>query len=294
MAKALPMRSPEGSAGSALERAAARLRAAGIEQPRREAALLLGHLLGMTEAALLARDRDPLAPAVAASLARLAERRAAGEPAAHLLGRREFWGRGFAVDARALVPRPETEHLVELALALPLPATARVLDLGTGTGCLAVTLQAERPFWRVVASDLSPAATALARRNAGNLLAAGAARPSIVVADLTSALRLDRFDLVVANPPYLDPREASGLMREVRDHEPPLALFAPGHALSIVERLLEEARALAAGAWLALEVGAGQAEAVEALATRIGGWRLEREQRDLAGHRRDLAFRRAA
>ncbi|HLF56303.1 MAG TPA: HemK/PrmC family methyltransferase, partial [Thermoanaerobaculia bacterium] len=207
----------------------ARLRAAGLESPSREAALLLRHLLGMSEAALLARDRDPVAPAVADRFRALLDLRARGVPAAHLVGEREFWGRRFAVDSRVLVPRPETEHLIEIALELPLGANACVVDIGTGSGCLAVTLQAERPSWRVVATDLSPAALAVARKNALRIL--GRDRLSLVGCDLGTALRLEAFDLVVANPPYVDAAAEAALPVDVREFEPRVALYPPGHAL---------------------------------------------------------------
>ena len=251
---------------------------------------MLRHLLGMSEAAFLAHDRDPVPPQVAARFEALVDRRASGVPAAHLTGEREFWGRDFAVDDRVLVPRPETEHLVEIALALPLGPRARVLDLGTGSGCLAVSLAAERPDWSVVAADLSPAALAVALGNARRHLAD---RPVMLAAsDLARALRLQRFDLVVSNPPYVALGLRPSLAAEVRDHDPALALHPPGAELSLVERLLDECRELAEGAWLAVEVGAGQVPASRAIAERIGGWHLERVERDLAGHERDLLWRR--
>jgi release factor glutamine methyltransferase len=209
---------------------------------------------------------------------------------AYLLGEREFFGRRFAVDHRVLVPRPETEHLVEIALALPLPADARVLDLGVGSGALAVTLAAERPRWRVVGGDLSLGALAVARRNHARL--AGASRAALLAADLATCLDLERFDLVVSNPPYVDPGEVAALPRDVRDFEPPLALVSPAGGTRMAGRLLAETRGLRPGAFLAFEIGAGQRDAVLSLAAAIGGWSLVEVRFDLAGVARDVVFRR--
>lgn len=260
-----------------------------VEAPGREAARLLAHLLGTGEAGLLARDGETVDATIADRFLELVARRAAGEPAAYLTGEREFFGRRFAVDRRVLVPRPETEHLVEIALALPLPDRARVLDVGTGSGAIALTLAAERPAWRVVASDRSLGALALARGNA-QALAPGVA---LVAADLDAALELGGFDLVVSNPPYVDPEDETALSPEVRAHEPPLALFAHG-GLAVLERLLAAGRALRPGAYLAVEVGAGQAAALVERA-RAGGLYDELSvSPDLAGIERDVVLRRGA
>jgi len=262
----------------------------GIEAPGREANLLLKHLLGMTEAALLAHDRRPVPSAQVERFRSWVHDRRRGAPAAYLLGEREFWGRSFAVDRRVLIPRPESEHLVELALALALTSRARVLDVGTGSGCLAVTLAAERPDWRVVASDVSPAALAVARANARRH--GVAARLSWLAADLAAAVELGAFDLVLSNPPYVAPDDAPGLAAEIRDHEPPLALFAGDGGTAVARRLLAAARALAPGAALALEVGSGQAERLRSTVAAEGGWELITTCRDLAGVERALLWRR--
>jgi release factor glutamine methyltransferase len=274
-----------------LEKARRQLLAAGVERPGREAALLLRSLLGMSEAALLAHDRDPVPPQVAARFAKRVAARARHMPAAYVVGEREFFGRAFAVDARVLIPRPETEHLVELVLALPLPDRARVLDLGTGSGCVAVTLAAERPQWRLTASDLSPAALAVARRNAARH--GVAPRVSLVAGDLTRGLLASSFDAVAVNPPYVDARSRTALAAEVRDHEPAPALFAERGGLAIFERLFGELAA-AAPRFLACEVGAGQADDIVRLAERRGRWRLVARRRDFGGIERDLAWQRTA
>jgi release factor glutamine methyltransferase len=278
------------SARELLDRARERLRAAGVEQPGREAALLLHTLLGMSEAALLAHDREPVDAGIAARFAERVERRLSGMPAAYLIGEREFFGRAFAVDERVLIPRPESEQLVEIALQLPLPERARVLDLGCGSGCLAVTLALERPRWRLVASDLSPAALAVARRNVRRH--GVASRVALAAADLAAPLRLEAFDLVVSNPPYVADEDRLGAAAAVARHEPHGALFAAEGGLATYRRLLGELAALRAGAWLACEHGAGQRRSIAALAERAGGWRLHAAHDDLAGHERDLVWQR--
>ncbi len=232
--------------------------AAGFEPSLREANLLLRHVLGLGEASLLARRDEAVTADAAARFREFLARRLRGEPVAYLLGEREFYGRPFAVDPRVLIPRPETEHLVEAALALELPASPRILDLGTGSGVIAVTLALEIPGSRVVATDLSLAALQVLRSNVRRHAAEG--RVAAVGGDLGAALRLDRFDLVVSNPPYVDPREAAELSPEVRDFEPHLALFAPGSGRRVLERLLDEARSLRPGVHLLLEIGYDQSE----------------------------------
>lgn len=232
--------------------------AAGIEQAGREASWLLAHLLDWSEAEVLARGDRGLPPALAQLAEDLGARRAGGEPFAYLVGRREFFGRSFAVDARVLVPRPETEGLVATALALPLPDDAKVLDLCTGSGAIAVTLAAERPGFCVVASDLSLAALAVAAANAARL----APSVRLLAADLAAPLDLGRFAAVVGNPPYIPLADASTLPPTVLEFEPALALFGGEDGLAVIDRLLAEAAALAPGAHLLLEVGVGQGELV--------------------------------
>lgn len=271
-----------------LERGAQRLRQAGLESPRREADLLLGSLLGMSASALLAHDENEVEPDVARRFDAWLDRRAAGEPAAYLLGRREFWGRDFTVDDRVLVPRPESEHLIELALGLRLPPAATVLDVGTGSGCLAVTLAAERPAWRVVAVDYSVAALAVARRNA--LRHQVLERMELVASDVAAALDLERFDLVVANLPYMRAEEPVALPSPLA-FEPPVALYGGQRGLELIGRLCREAHALRAGALLALEIGLDQADALLA-ALDPAVWEPLLRGRDLAGIERNLLLRR--
>lgn len=292
------------SAGDAVATARARLAERGIPHAGREARLLLAHVLRLDEARLLARPERLLDRAEEESFAALVERRAGGEPAAYLLGRREFYGREFAVDRRVLVPRPETEHLVEAALALDLPTAARILDVGTGSGCVAVTLALERPGTRVVATDRSPGALAVARLNVRALGAAGAGGPGgtegstsrpavlLVAGDLADGLDLSRFDLVVSNPPYIAASEAASLPIDVRDHEPHAALVPGPTGLEAYERLVAQLADLRPGTPLGVEVGAGQAERVAAL-LEASGFRHEDTVQDYAGISRVVIGRRA-
>lgn len=282
------------------------LAAAPFEPPLREAHLLLGHVLGHSEARLLARDRDSVPPEAEEAFRALLDRRLAGEPVAYLVGEREFFGRPFRVDRRVLIPRPETEHLVEAVLALDLPGDARVLDVGTGSGAIAVTLALERPGWRVVATDLSPEALVLARDNARRLgpRTEDPLGLRLVAADLLAGLRLEAFDLLVSNPPYVALEEAASLSPEVREFEPHGALFSragsgesgasseapPG--TGIASLLLERSATLPARAPVVLEIGHGQLDAVRAVAARHGR-RVVRVVPDYAGIPRVVVLTRA-
>jgi release factor glutamine methyltransferase len=268
-----------------------RLHGSGIPFPLREASLLLRTLLGLEEAELLAHDLDGVPPEAETSYRELVERRAAGAPVAYLTGEREFWGRRFRVDRRVLIPRPETEHLVEIALGLPLAATPLVFDVGTGSGCLAVTLACERPAWRLVGTDRSPAALVVAGTNASRH--GVSARVARVASDLLASLDTRSVDLVLANLPYIAPEDAPELSVEVRDHEPSAALFAPNRGLGLIERLLAEGGTrLRPGTWLVCELGAGQAAAALSTAERLGRWSPGEVRRDLAGVQRDIVWRR--
>lgn len=269
--------------GAARKRLAAAPLASG-----REAHLLLGHLLGLGEASLLARDDGHVNDETVARFESLVARRLAGEPIAYLVGSREFYGRSFAVDARVLVPRPETEHLVEAALALAgaLPPRPRILDLGTGSGCIAVTLALELPGSRLVATDRSPAALAVARRNVTAL----GASVGVVGAEWATALRADRFDLVVSNPPYLDPAGGE-VAPEVARWEPGSALWAGAGGLDAHGSLLDSLAVARADTPLLIEIGLGQREPLAALAAGRG-WHLAAVHRDLAGIERVLELRR--
>jgi release factor glutamine methyltransferase len=269
--------------------ARARLAAAPFQPPLREAALLLGRVLGLSEAQILAREEHEVAPEAAERFRALLARRLTGEPVAYLFGEREFFGRIFHVDRRVLIPRPETEHTVEEALAAPLPPSPWILDIGTGSGCLAVTLALEIPGARSVATDLSPGALEVAAGNARRLGAGG--RFHAVGADLARGLDLGRFDLVVSNPPYIDRADAPSLSPEVCDFEPHLALFAPGSGDSVLARLFTELAALRSGARLILEIGYGQLGSVRRQA-EAAGWLFLGARDDYAGIPRVLTLQR--
>lgn len=262
----------------------ARLQAAPFRPSPREALLLLGRVLGLSEAQVLARGEEEVPEAAVRDFEDLLARRLAGEPVAYLFGEREFFGRSFAVDPRVLIPRPETEHLVEAALALPLPARPRILDLGTGSGAIAVTLALELPESRVLATDRSPAALAVA---AANALRHGAGeRLRLLAADWTAPFAHLDFDLVVSNPPYVSPEDAPRLSPEVREFEPAAALLAEAGGLEAILFLIKAARNLPAGAFFACEIGDGQLAAIEGF---LAGARAEQPPLSLVEARHDYA-----
>lgn len=267
-----------------------RLRTAGIEPAGRESTLLLGTVLGAREASLLALDREAVAGPNEARFRELIERRTAGEPIAYLLGEKEFFGRDFAVDRRVLIPRPETEHLVEIALRLDLPDRARVLDIGTGSGCIAISVAAERRNWQVVATDVSLAALAVARTNARRHQVES--RVHLLAADLVDGLELSSFDVVLGNPPYVEEEIVPFLSRDVRDFEPRVALTAGPEGLEAIRTLLDAAVGLRPGAWLAFEFGFGQGDAIVELARSSGNFDRIELRCDLAGIERDVLLRR--
>ena len=253
----------------------------------REARLLLGHVLGLSEARVIARQESEVPPEAERRFRDLLARRLSGEPVSYLTGEREFWGRSFAVDSRVLIPRPETEHLVEVALAERLPERPWILDVGTGSGILAVTLALEIPGSRVVATDLSPGALDVAAGNARRL----GARISFVNTDLAAGLDLSRFDLVVSNPPYVDRSEIPEMSPEVYDFEPSLALFPPGAGDSLYPRLFAQCASLRSGVGLAVEIGRGQLEAIRRHA-REAGLEIAEVREDYAGIPRTVLLRR--
>jgi release factor glutamine methyltransferase len=249
---------------------------AGCALPPREARALLAHVLGTTREALVARPQWAVQRSAAAAFERLAQRRRAGEPLAYLLGAREFYGREFAVDAAVLVPRPETETLVDLALACLHERTApTVLDLGTGSGCIAITLALEYPAAMVFATDASAEALAVARTNAKRL----GASVRFACGDWYDAIE-GRFDLIVSNPPYV--AEGDPHLAHLR-HEPALALAAGADGLACLRAIVAGAPAhLQPGGRLIVEHGHDQASAVREL-FRAAGFGSIGTERDLAG-----------
>jgi len=262
------------------------LAAARAKLPASEARLLLGHVMARAPAWLIAHDEQVLDEDQLLTFASLAARRAGGEPVAYLVGLREFFGPEFAVSSGVLIPRPETELLVEIALARVDADTtvtgateaARILDLGTGSGCLGITLALEIPRAQVTALDASAAALDVARRNAGRL----GAQLRLLQSDWYSALAGERFDLIVANPPYIadaDPHLAAGDLR----HEPRSALASGSDGLDAIRRILADAaRHLVPGGQLWLEHGYDQAGAVRELFAAAGLVGIEQFP-DLAG-----------
>jgi release factor glutamine methyltransferase len=255
----------------ALAAAASRLRDAGVESPDADAELLLRHVLGWDRAALFARSREEVPEPGRDRFPRLVEARAERRPLQHLTGTQAFWRHEFAVSPDVLIPRPETEVLVEHALrAVAATERPRIVDVGTGSGCIAVSLATERPDATVVATDLSGPALAVAAGNAARLVPG--ARIAFVRGDLLAAFRAEAaFDLVAANPPYVPEAEWRGLAVEVKDHDPRLALVTDEGVPALYARLFEgAARVLRPGGTVAVEVGAGQAETVAALAAAAG------------------------
>jgi release factor glutamine methyltransferase len=260
----------------ALDSAVTAIAAAGCETPRLDAELLLAHVLG-TERERLLLDRDLTVVGAAVRDFQQAVRRRAfeREPVAYIVGRRAFRHLWLDVDRRALIPRPESELVVEVALGLP--AGTRVLDVGTGCGAIALALKQERADLLVSASDCSADALELARQNARH----AGLEVSWLQADLLAAVP-DRFEAVLANLPYVSDAERRALAPEILRHEPPGALFAGPDGLRVISALLAQLARRASVATVALEVGAGQAAAVAQLVGQAGFARVRRE-RDLAG-----------
>jgi len=268
------------TAGEVLARAREFLARKDLPEARLEAELLVAHALGLDRLHLfLALDR-PVVPAEVDRARELLVRRARREPVAYLTGRREFYGRPFAVDARVLIPRPETELLIDLAREwhADREEPTRILDFGTGSGCLAVTAALELRGSRVLAVDVSDQALALARENAARL----GAEVEFARADGPEG-QPGRFDLVLSNPPYVTRAEAPGLAPEVREHEPAQALFAPeGDPDHWLRRLVQFAAGrLEEGGRLFCELGASQAERAAEVAESAGLGALLHD--DLAG-----------
>ncbi len=258
---------------------------------RLEAELLLAHGLDRPRAWIYAHADEQVPHPLRERVSALFERRLAGEPVAYIVGVREFYGREFGVDPNVLIPRPETELVVELALQLLPVGPCRLIDVGTGSGCIALTLAAERPAWEITALDLSPGALAVCAANAARL---GLARVRRLESDLLAAVTGERFSAIVSNPPYVaaaDPHLQTGDLR----FEPDRALSAGADGLAVIRRLIEQSRAaLAPGGWLILEHGHDQGPAVAGL-MRTAGLEQVATHRDLSGlDRVTLACRCAA
>jgi release factor glutamine methyltransferase len=258
------------------------LAALGSHEAAIEAELLLRFVLGVDRASLYTHWEEPLPEAMWARYRSLLDERGAGRPVHYIVGEREFMGLAFAVDERVMIPRPETELLVEFAASRLRGRAEPVLaDVGTGSGCVAVSLARLLPAARVYATDLSEAALEVATSNAARH--GVAARVTFLLSDLLGALPetvRGRLDAVLSNPPYVAEALVRGLPREIRDFEPQAALLAPGEGTAFHRRLAAASPEwLAPGGVLALEVGAGQADAIAAMLVEgsYGAWGIERD-----------------
>lgn len=252
------------------------------ESPRRDAEILLEYVTGKARTYLLAFGETLLTPEQDAQLAALLARRKTGEPVAHLTGEREFWSLPLYVSAATLIPRPDTECLVEQALARLPDGPCRILDLGTGTGAIALALASERPDCQVTAVDVMPDAVALAQRNLARL---GFSNVQINQSSWFSALAQHAFEMIVSNPPYIDEHDPHLSQGDVR-FEPLTALVAANDGLADIEHIITTAREyLVPGGWLLLEHGWTQGAAVRALFSAAGYASVE-TCRDYGGNER--------
>ncbi len=261
---------------------AQRLQEAAVEEARREAGSLLAHVLGRDRSFVIAHPNDALTDEEWEAFQSLTERRAAGEPLQYITGHQEFFKLDFEVTPDVLIPRPETELIIETALELwrddPQPYFG---DIGTGSGCIAISLLHELPAARAMATDASRAALRVAQRNAARHGVLD--RLELLESDCFSAVPVtERFSLIVSNPPYVADDELKSLQREVR-YEPRAALAAGPDGLSVIRRLLGGARPfLRSGGYFVFEIGFGQSEAVEDLIDQRV-WKLREIRADLQG-----------
>jgi release factor glutamine methyltransferase len=258
-----------------------------IAAPRLTAEVLLAHALNRERSYFYAHPEEELTEVAWIHYGRYLHQRLQGKPTQYITGRQEFYGRDFRVTPDVLIPRPETEHLVEAALKHLKPGDA-VLDVGTGSGAIAITVALEARA-EVYATDISTAALRIASENARKLHAS----VTLIAADLTSCFAAASFDLIASNPPYVPKTDHPSLQREVRDYEPEVALFGGPSGLAVYERLIPEAhRVLRPGGWLLFELGYNSLEPVRAM---LGSeWTEITIQADLAGLPRVLAARRPA
>ena len=270
------------SIGEIIRDAAGELDRAGVPEPRREAGSLLSFILGKDRTYLISHADDETDENSLGRFREFVERRAAGEPLQYITGVQDFYGREFRVTTEVLIPRPETELLVEAALQIAGPAPF-ICDVGTGSGCIALTLLCEIVNARAVAIDKSAAALEIAKLNAQKLSIAD--RTLFIESDCFDALdsREYEFDLIVSNPPYVAEKALKGLQREVRDHEPLVALSPGGDGLSVIRRLIDEGPAfIKPDGHMLMEIGFDQGEAVERL-INDSAWSLREIRPDLQG-----------
>ncbi len=283
--------------GDLAREGAAYLEERGVPSPRFDAEVLLARVVEADRSSLLSRMRDPVPAGAEVPFRDLVERRGRRIPLQHLTGVQEFWSLEFAVDGRALIPRPETELLVEAAVSRIASSSPRIADIGTGSGVIAVALAREAPGARLWATDISSAALEVARGNAARH--GVAERIRFFCGDLAEPLEGEvppgGLDLLVSNPPYVSAAELEGLEPEVRDHEPRVALVPPGgDPMAIYPRLLAAgARFLAPGGCLIVELPAGGAEQMPPLIRREGGMEIAEVRTDYSGIPRVLVVLRS-
>lgn len=281
------------SIADSLREATLLLRDAGVPEARREAGSLLSFVIGRDRTFLISHAEDPVADPDLVRFRETVVRRAGGEPLQYITGVQDFFGREFRVTPDTLIPRPETELLVEAALEVIAGEPAPVIcDVGTGSGCIAVTLLCERTEARAIAIDVSEAALAVAAENARRHGVSD--RIVFDVSDCFDAIESREFDLIVSNPPYVSADALPGLQREVRDHEPLVALSPGADGLSVIRRLLHDGPAfLKKSGYLIMEIGFDQGERVqEIIDQRV--WRLIGIRPDLQGIPRIVVVQKTA
>jgi release factor glutamine methyltransferase len=270
---------------TALQQGQTLLEESRVAVPRLTAEVLLMHAIGCERSWLYAHSGDELREVWWIHYGRYLHERLKGKPTQYITGHQEFYGREFRVTPDVLIPRPETEHLIEAALGHASEA-ATVLDVGTGSGAIAITLALETNA-RVFAADISLAALRVASENAWAL----GAKLDFVACDLSDAFQAGAFDLVISNPPYVPALDRSTIQREVRDYEPPVALYGGDDGLDVYRRLVPEARRLLKpGGWLMMELGYAVVDSVRAM---LADWREVEIGADLAGLPRVAMARRA-
>ncbi|HKU77709.1 MAG TPA: peptide chain release factor N(5)-glutamine methyltransferase [Pyrinomonadaceae bacterium] len=278
--------------GEIIREATRELKDAGVPEARREAGSLLSFVLGKDRTFLISHAEDSVDENSLARFREFVERRGGGEPLQYITGVQDFYGREFRVTPDVLIPRPETELLVEATLQIVGEAPL-ICDVGTGSGCIAVTLLCEIVNARAVAIDKSPAALAVAKINAQDYSVAD--RTLFVVSDCFESLdsRDYQFDLIVSNPPYVTEAALEGLQREVRDHEPLMALSPGGDGLNVIRRLINEGPAfIKPNGHMLMEIGFDQGEAVKSLVDG-SAWSLREIRPDLQGIPRIVVLQKA-
>jgi release factor glutamine methyltransferase len=270
----------------ALRNATERLENHRVSSPRLNAEVILAHCLEVDKTYLYTHDDRTLGNVEFQKIEDALYERISGVPVQYIVGRQEFYGRYFTVNPDVLIPRPETEFIVEAVLDLHPPSGSSIIDVGTGSGCVGLTLALEMPEAQVAITDVSYAALLTAKSNAVQL----GASASIVCMDLLEAVR-GQFDIIVSNPPYVSREETSRLQIEVREHEPHVALFGEENGIAVYRKLIPSAeRALKPGGYLIMEIGAGLEQRVLEL---FGSeWMLLPTRKDLQGIPRTISARK--